>query len=150
MRKKPKMYRPTNNYQGTSKNDTNFDSDRQYLPDYEAATPGQTYFRTPGINIGNYEVVGVGPLCIWDTAGQIEFHVTHSMFLGSENAMAVIAYDLRGGYQEIDVSLHNQRPSELHNITRSNILIFFPSECNIVFYIKLQMLSFFRENLNTG
>ena len=63
-----------------------------------------TYTPTPGIDIGNYEVAHVGPLCIWDTAGQIEFHVTHSMFLGSENAMAVISYDLRGGYEDVDVS----------------------------------------------
>ena len=76
----------------------------------ETATSDKTYILTPGIDIGNYEVVGVGPLCIWDTAGQIEFHVTHSMFLGSENAMAVIAYDLRGGYKEIDVSLLIIRP----------------------------------------
>ena len=65
--------------------------------------------RTPGIDIGNYEVAGVGPLCIWDTAGQIEFHVTHSMFLGSENAMAVILYDLRGGRVDVNVSRNNKQ-----------------------------------------
>ena len=68
-----------------------------------------TYIRTPGIDIGSYEVDGVGPLCIWDTAGQIEFHVTHSMFLGSENAMAVIPYDLRGGHGDVDVSIHQEK-----------------------------------------
>ena len=67
-----------------------------------------TYIRTPGIDIGSYEVDGVGPLCIWDTAGQIEFHVTHSMFLGSANAMAVIPYDLRGGHGDVDVSIHKE------------------------------------------
>ncbi|XP_072045771.1 uncharacterized protein [Amphiura filiformis] len=63
------------------------------------------YIPTPGIDIGTHEVDSVGPLCIWDTAGQIEFHITHSLFLGSENAMAVVVYDLRGGYQDESTKL---------------------------------------------
>ena len=62
------------------------------------------YTPTPGINIGLYEVEELGELCIWDTAGQTEYHITHSMFLGSENAMAVVVYDLRGGLSNVDVS----------------------------------------------
>ncbi|XP_072048644.1 uncharacterized protein [Amphiura filiformis] len=68
-------------------------------------TGKSAYIPTPGIDIGTYKVDDVGPLCIWDTAGHIEFHITHSLFLGSENAMAVVVYDLRGGYQDDSTKL---------------------------------------------
>ncbi|XP_072015116.1 uncharacterized protein [Amphiura filiformis] len=63
------------------------------------------YTPTPGIDIGTYEVDDVGPLCIWDTAGHIEFHITHSLFLGSENAMAVVVCDLQESYQDDSAKL---------------------------------------------
>ena len=63
------------------------------------------YIPTPGIDIGTFEVKNVGTLCVWDCAGQIEYHVTHGMFLGSENAMGVIAYDIRNGIADVEVRI---------------------------------------------
>ena len=62
------------------------------------------YVPTPGIDIGTYNVKNVGPVCIWDTAGHLEYHITHSLFLGTENGMAVVVYDLTDGYEQVDVS----------------------------------------------
>ena len=39
-------------------------------------------------------MANVGTLCVWDCAGHIEYHVTHGMFLGSENAMGLVVYDI--------------------------------------------------------
>ena len=61
------------------------------------------YIPTPGIDIGTFEVANVGTLCVWDCAGHIEYHVTHGMFLGSENAIGVVAYDIRNGIADIEV-----------------------------------------------
>ena len=44
--------------------------------------------------MGSYDVNGVGQLSIWDAAGQIEYHMTHGMFLGSAYSIAVVVYDL--------------------------------------------------------
>ena len=44
--------------------------------------------------MGSYDVDGVGRLSIWDAAGHIEYHMTHGMFLGSANSIAVVVYDL--------------------------------------------------------
>ena len=37
-----------------------------------------------GIDVGTYAIDGIGRLSIWDTAGHIEFHITHGMFLGGK------------------------------------------------------------------
>ena len=34
------------------------------------------------IYVETYDIEGVGCVCIWDAVGQIEFHITHGMFLG--------------------------------------------------------------------
>ena len=65
------------------------------------------------------------------------------MFFGSENAMAVIPYDLRGGHEDVDVS------------TLYIALIMNPSftPLNVNFmliYLLYLSLVFFRGNSNTG
>ena len=54
-----------------------------------------SYIPTPGIDMGSYEVDGVGRLSIWDAAGHIEYHMTHGMFLGSRYSIAAVVYDLQ-------------------------------------------------------
>ena len=53
--------------------------------------------------MATYDITGVGPVCIWDAAGQLEFHVTHGMFLGNENSMVTVVYDLSKGAQHAKV-----------------------------------------------
>ncbi|XP_072046623.1 death-associated protein kinase dapk-1-like [Amphiura filiformis] len=53
------------------------------------------YIPTPGIDVGTYEIEDVGTLSIWDAAGHIEYHVTHGMFLGSQNSLVVLVYNLK-------------------------------------------------------
>ena len=54
-----------------------------------------SYIPTPGIDVGSYDVDGVGRLSIWDAAGHIEYHMTHGMFLGSRYSIAAVVYDLQ-------------------------------------------------------
>ena len=71
----------------------------------ESAESTLPYVPTPGIDIATVEVDNIGTLCVWDCAGHIEYHVTHGMFLGSENAMAVVAYDIRNSRADVEVRL---------------------------------------------
>ena len=52
------------------------------------------YIRTPGIDVTKKSVKGVGQFRIWDCAGQIEYSVTHGMFLGSSQSGFVVLYDI--------------------------------------------------------
>ena len=52
------------------------------------------YTPTAGIDLGHYCIEGAGNFSIWDYAGHEEFHVTHSLFLGGDNAIFLVAYDL--------------------------------------------------------
>ncbi|XP_072043046.1 uncharacterized protein [Amphiura filiformis] len=52
------------------------------------------YTRTPGIEVGRESVRGVGEFIVWDCAGQIEYSVTHGMFLGSAQSIFVVIYNL--------------------------------------------------------
>lgn len=52
------------------------------------------YTPTAGIDIGHHSIEGAGNFSIWDYAGHEEFHVTHSLFLGGDNAIFLVAYDL--------------------------------------------------------
>ncbi|XP_072044320.1 death-associated protein kinase 1-like [Amphiura filiformis] len=58
-----------------------------------------SYKPTPGIDIGHYSIKDAGKkdagnFSIWDYAGHEEYHVTHSLFLGGDNAIFLVAYDL--------------------------------------------------------
>ncbi|XP_072039425.1 death-associated protein kinase 1-like [Amphiura filiformis] len=48
---------------------------------------------TPGISVEEKHINGSGRFCVWDCAGQVEFHLTHSMFLGGDNGIFIIVYD---------------------------------------------------------
>ena len=52
------------------------------------------YVPTAGIDVGRQAIGDAGDFCVWDCAGHIEFHVTHNMFLGAENSIFIVAYDL--------------------------------------------------------
>ena len=53
------------------------------------------YTQTPGIEVGKQSVRGAGQFVFWDCAGQMEYSVTHGMFLGSGQSIFVVIYDLR-------------------------------------------------------
>ena len=48
---------------------------------------------TPGINVKERRVSGAGSFMIWDTAGQVEFHVTHAMLLGTNRGIFICVYN---------------------------------------------------------
>ncbi|XP_072020237.1 death-associated protein kinase dapk-1-like [Amphiura filiformis] len=49
---------------------------------------------TPGINVVKTKVQGAGEFLIWDLAGQVEYAITHGMFLGVDQCLFVVVYDL--------------------------------------------------------
>ena len=55
----------------------------------------EEYTRTPGIDVTKESVKGVGQLRLWDCAGQLEYSVTHGMFLGSGQSLFIVAYNLQ-------------------------------------------------------
>ncbi len=55
---------------------------------------GLDYTKTPGIDIGKESVEGVGQFTVWDCAGQLEYSVTHGMFLGSVQSIFLVIYNL--------------------------------------------------------
>ncbi|XP_033641726.1 death-associated protein kinase 1-like isoform X2 [Asterias rubens] len=52
------------------------------------------YEATPGIELSKCNVPGAGTFAFWDCAGQLEYHVTHAMFLGAQNCIYVLVYDI--------------------------------------------------------
>ncbi|XP_072042915.1 death-associated protein kinase dapk-1-like [Amphiura filiformis] len=52
------------------------------------------YEKTPGIDVERKVVKGVGQAVIWDCAGQMEYSVTHGMFLGPAQSIFVVVYNL--------------------------------------------------------
>ncbi|XP_072044371.1 death-associated protein kinase dapk-1-like [Amphiura filiformis] len=52
------------------------------------------YERTPGIDVSRQTVEGAGSFLFWDCAGQVEYSVTHGMFMGSTQSIFVLMYDL--------------------------------------------------------
>ncbi|XP_072041095.1 rho-related GTP-binding protein RhoU-like [Amphiura filiformis] len=47
---------------------------------------------TPGIKVKGKTITGAGSFMIWDTAGQVEFHITHAMLLGTGRGVFVVVY----------------------------------------------------------
>ena len=75
-----------------------------------------SYIPTPGIDMGSYEVDGVGRLSIWDAAGHIEYHMTHGMFLGSRYSIAAVVYDLQEEEAiKVNISLESCGRKECRN-----------------------------------
>ncbi|XP_072043296.1 death-associated protein kinase dapk-1-like [Amphiura filiformis] len=52
------------------------------------------YERTPGIDVSKKTVEGAGSFIFWDCAGQLEYFVTHGMFMGSAQSIFVVMYDI--------------------------------------------------------
>ncbi|XP_077996865.1 uncharacterized protein LOC144450164 isoform X2 [Glandiceps talaboti] len=52
------------------------------------------YVLTPGIDVSSADLPGVGKMCVLDYAGQSEFYITHSMFLGARNAVFAIVFEI--------------------------------------------------------
>ncbi|XP_072042725.1 uncharacterized protein [Amphiura filiformis] len=47
---------------------------------------------TPGIEVEEKTIGGAGSFMIWDTAGQVEFHITHAMLLGTGRGVFIVVY----------------------------------------------------------
>ncbi|XP_072039196.1 uncharacterized protein [Amphiura filiformis] len=52
------------------------------------------YNPTAGIDISKSSIKGVGIFRIWDLAGHVEYHISHAMFLGAENSIFIVMYNL--------------------------------------------------------
>ena len=65
-----------------------------YVPSADTDVGHDDYVPTAGIDVGRQAIGDAGDFCVWDCAGHIEFHVTHNMFLGAENSIFIVAYDL--------------------------------------------------------
>ena len=63
------------------------------------------YIPTQGIDITKQAIGDAGIFRIWDCAGHVEYHVSHSMFLGAENSVFIIVYNLTKEQHEKDVSI---------------------------------------------
>ncbi|XP_072040112.1 uncharacterized protein [Amphiura filiformis] len=50
---------------------------------------------TPGVNVTPKHIRDVGDFVIWDMAGQIEYHVTHAMLLGSSCGVFVVVFNMK-------------------------------------------------------
>ena len=62
------------------------------------------YIPTQGIDITKQAIGDAGVFRIWDCAGHVEFHVSHSMFLGAENSIFIVVYNLTKELHDKDVS----------------------------------------------
>ncbi|XP_072020233.1 death-associated protein kinase 1-like [Amphiura filiformis] len=58
------------------------------------------YTKTPGIDIDKQSVEGAGQFILWDCAGQLEYDLTHGMFLGVGQSLFVVVFDVRELFQE--------------------------------------------------
>ncbi|XP_072019729.1 death-associated protein kinase 1-like isoform X2 [Amphiura filiformis] len=56
-------------------------------------TKSTGHVRTPGIHVKEKCIRGAGTFVIWDMAGQIEYHVTHAMMLGSSRGLFILVYN---------------------------------------------------------
>ncbi|XP_072020123.1 uncharacterized protein [Amphiura filiformis] len=52
------------------------------------------YIPTAGIDISKHEIKDIGIFRIWDLAGHVEYHISHAMFLGAENSVFIVVYNL--------------------------------------------------------
>ncbi|XP_072049954.1 uncharacterized protein [Amphiura filiformis] len=52
------------------------------------------YKPTAGIDISKNAIKDVGIFRIWDLAGHVEYHISHAMFLGAENSIFIVMYNL--------------------------------------------------------
>ncbi|XP_070546715.1 serine/threonine-protein phosphatase 6 regulatory ankyrin repeat subunit B-like isoform X2 [Ptychodera flava] len=52
------------------------------------------YEHTPGIDVGKVHISKVGKFSMWDFAGQVEYYVTHNMFLRAESAVFLLHFDI--------------------------------------------------------
>ena len=67
------------------------------------------YIPTQGIDITKQSIRDVGIFRIWDCAGHVEYHVSHSMFLGAENSIFIVVYNLSKKLHGDDVSTWSRR-----------------------------------------
>ncbi|XP_072040111.1 uncharacterized protein [Amphiura filiformis] len=63
------------------------------------------HIATPGVNVGLQLIRDVGLFVVWDMAGQIEYHVTHAMLLGSSSGVFIVVFDISKTFEEIQKRL---------------------------------------------
>ncbi|XP_035665705.1 death-associated protein kinase 1-like [Branchiostoma floridae] len=78
---------------------TAFFRDRM-TPDHQPHEP------TPGVNVGTTNIPSVGEVSVWDFAGQSEYAVTHSMFMGAENTIFVVMYSIMDDIRTQEKKVH--------------------------------------------
>ncbi|XP_078614476.1 death-associated protein kinase 1-like isoform X2 [Branchiostoma floridae x Branchiostoma japonicum] len=78
---------------------TAFFRDRM-TPDHQQHEP------TPGVNVGTTNIPSVGEVSVWDFAGQSEYAVTHSMFMGAENTIFVVMYSIMDDTRTQEKKVH--------------------------------------------
>eukprot|EP00058_Branchiostoma_floridae_P002023 XP_002587511.1 hypothetical protein BRAFLDRAFT_99404 [Branchiostoma floridae] len=61
---------------------------------------------TPGVDVGTFHIPGVGEVSLWDFAGQAEYAVTHSMFMGAENTVFIVLYNIMDDSEEQERQVH--------------------------------------------
>ncbi|XP_078608088.1 death-associated protein kinase 1-like [Branchiostoma floridae x Branchiostoma japonicum] len=61
---------------------------------------------TPGVDVGTFDIPGVGEVSLWDFAGQAEYAVTHSMFMDAENTVFIVLYNIMNGNEEQERQVH--------------------------------------------
>ena len=64
----------------------------------------RVYIPTQGIDITKRSIGDAGIFRIWDCAGHVKYHVSHSMFLGAENSIFIVVYNLTKKLHGDDVS----------------------------------------------
>ena len=94
----------------TRPNDVLF-QDLQDTSSESADNADHPYNPTAGIDISKNEIKDVGIFRIWDLAGHVEYHVSHAMFLGAENAIFIVVYNLIKTLHEQDVSVFSFPPA---------------------------------------
>ncbi|XP_070581720.1 death-associated protein kinase 1-like isoform X2 [Ptychodera flava] len=58
------------------------------------ASGADNYVRTPGIDVDKVHIYKVGTFSVWDFAGQVEYYITHNMFLRAENAIFLLLFNI--------------------------------------------------------
>ncbi|XP_035678824.1 uncharacterized protein LOC118417377 [Branchiostoma floridae] len=66
----------------------------------------EPYDPTPGVDVGNVSIPGVGQVSLWDFAGQAEYAVTHSMFMDARYTIFIVLYNIMDDSEEQERQLH--------------------------------------------
>ncbi|XP_033101099.1 death-associated protein kinase dapk-1-like, partial [Anneissia japonica] len=85
--------------------------------------PAEEHDATPGIKILTVDIPSIGRFSSWDCAGHCEYHVTHTMFLGSRNSIFLVNYDitLKNCYKRVLYWLNLIKASRAPNYTSDHM-----------------------------